>query len=285
LGIFLTVLSALIAAASLIFVGVQTRILAKQTRSQNALSHMSFNFQAAIRLQEILFQISDDPDSYAHIWGGKGMHNRRPDVAAEALLDIFAMTKAASTGLPGFAANEADWDSYIDFVLTKSSAVKGKLLAHSDWWPELASFMEKRRDEQQEKFMVKSDGSGGLSIPAQQVGDHKSLSILPCHVQLTGSAKPDRHWSIATLCAGLGLDRARQPAVYELSKLLRPEKSLPGNGFVGFQDPATGLDLGGYAARSYSLIRPPRTGRRLIRSWDRSATGWSGRGGRSWRLR
>jgi hypothetical protein len=31
---------------------------------------------------------------------------------------------------------------------------------------------------------------------------------------------------------------------------------------VGFQNSATGLDLGFYAARSYSLRRPPRTGRR-----------------------
>jgi hypothetical protein len=42
---------------------------------------------------------------------------------------------------------------------------------------------------------------------------------------------------------------------------------------VGFQNAATGLDLGFYAARSYSLIRPPRTGLRLIRSWERSARG------------
>jgi hypothetical protein len=34
---------------------------------------------------------------------------------------------------------------------------------------------------------------------------------------------------------------------------------------VGFQNSATSLDLGFYAARSYSLMRPPRTGRRLIR--------------------
>jgi len=54
---------------------------------------------------------------------------------------------------------------------------------------------------------------------------------------------------------------------------------------VGFQNSATGLDPGFYAARSHSLTRPPRTGRRLIRSWERSATGWSGRGGWSWRLR
>jgi hypothetical protein len=51
---------------------------------------------------------------------------------------------------------------------------------------------------------------------------------------------------------------------------------------VRFQKSATGPDAGFYAVRSYSLTRPPRTGRRLIRSWERSATGWPGRGGRSW---
>ncbi len=51
------------------------------------------------------------------------------------------------------------------------------------------------------------------------------------------------------------------------------------------QNSAMGLDLAFYALRSYSLIRPPRTGRRLIRCRERSATGWSGRGGRSWRPR
>ena len=54
---------------------------------------------------------------------------------------------------------------------------------------------------------------------------------------------------------------------------------------VGFQNSATGPDLGFYAAHSYSLMRPPRTGRRLIRFRERSATGWSGRGGWSWWLR
>jgi hypothetical protein len=54
---------------------------------------------------------------------------------------------------------------------------------------------------------------------------------------------------------------------------------------VGFQNSAADPELGFYAARSYSLMRPPRTGRRLIRSWERSVTGWSGRGGRSCRPR
>jgi putative transposase len=54
---------------------------------------------------------------------------------------------------------------------------------------------------------------------------------------------------------------------------------------VGFQNSATGLDPGFYAAGSYSLMRPLRTGRRLIRFWERPPAGWPGRGGRSSRLR
>jgi hypothetical protein len=42
---------------------------------------------------------------------------------------------------------------------------------------------------------------------------------------------------------------------------------------VGFPNWDTGVELGFYAARSYSLMRPPRTGRRLIRCRDRSAAG------------
>jgi hypothetical protein len=55
----------------------------------------------------------------------------------------------------------------------------------------------------------------------------------------------------------------------------RPALALPP---AGFHNSATGADLGFYAIRSYSLIRPPRTGRRWTRSRERSATGWSGRG-------
>ena len=50
-------------------------------------------------------------------------------------------------------------------------------------------------------------------------------------------------------------------------------------GLTRFQNSATGVDLGFHAARSYSLMRLPKTGRRWIRSWERSAGGWPGRAG------
>ena len=42
---------------------------------------------------------------------------------------------------------------------------------------------------------------------------------------------------------------------------------------VGFQNSAIGPELGFYAARSYSLMRPPRTGWRWIRFRERSGAG------------
>jgi hypothetical protein len=41
----------------------------------------------------------------------------------------------------------------------------------------------------------------------------------------------------------------------------------------GFPKLGTGANLGLQAARSYSLISPPRTGRRLIRWWSRRGAG------------
>jgi hypothetical protein len=49
-----------------------------------------------------------------------------------------------------------------------------------------------------------------------------------------------------------------------------------------FQNSATAIDLGFYVARSYSLMKPPRTCRRLIRSWKRSATGSRAGAGARW---
>ena len=101
---------------------------------------------------------------------------------------------------------------------------------------------------------------------------------------LTGAARRDARvaWALAEELNRRLYETLQQTAVNTFGSV---RQRVAAHLLVGFQNSATGLDLGFYAARSYSLMRPPRTGRRLIRSWERSATGWSGRGGRSWRLR
>jgi hypothetical protein len=87
-------------------------------------------------------------------------------------------------------------------------------------------------------------------------------------------------------------DRARLAALSQLVPRLRwagilPPASIelqhdpPGHPKipVGFQKSAAYAEQQLYAVRSYSLIKPPRIGRRVIRSSWRSATAWVGRGG------
>jgi len=84
----------------------------------------------------------------------------------------------------------------------------------------------------------------------------------------------------------------------ELTEVYYPDLGTPSLRDLQFivTDGSTFADLWGsrtwppvltwvYAARSYSLMRPPRTAWRWIRAWERSAGGWSARGGRSRRLR
>ena len=68
--------------------------------------------------------------------------------------------------------------------------------------------------------------------------------------RLAGYARPEWRQRIAAACA-----------------------ANAGLGPVGFLDSATGADLRFQAARSYSLISPPRTGRRLIRWCSRFRAG------------
>ena len=92
-----------------------------------------------------------------------------------------------------------------------------------------------------------------------------------------------RIWGILRELAGSGLmcwrTRATQAPVTTCAGIPYWGRNKPGGSRVGDRP-----DLGFYAARCVSVRRPPRTGRRLPLP-GRSATGWSGRGGRSSRLR
>jgi hypothetical protein len=162
----LATLAVLIAAASMVFAGLQTRFLARQTAVLSATSQLSYNLQILARLEDILFQIADDPTSHDHVWNEHSTHNRRPQVAAEALLDTLAMARAATARLPGFANHEdSAWDAYIDSVISLSSTLRATLIAHPDWWPELLSYVNRTNDEPLSNPTIGEDerGESGLN--------------------------------------------------------------------------------------------------------------------------
>jgi hypothetical protein len=156
LEISIAVIAVVIATGSMIFAGLQTRILARQAAELTSTSQVSYNLQVLVRLEEILFQIGDDPASHAYAWGPGSITNQRPELAVEALLDVVVAAKAALVRLPGPARKdwveyEAAWDSYINYIVNNSPGVRARLLVHPDWWPELASFVRTISDEQQDK--------------------------------------------------------------------------------------------------------------------------------------
>ena len=151
-------------------------------------------------------------------------------------------------------------------------------------------------------LLIPSGGTYALQVFL----DHPSYPI-DCHdggaVNSSNGTGPARVWfgyqvaaavALAALCLLVVCMRTRsgRRPHDRIRRAFSParERDRPGTTSTphqpaGFQNSAAGPDLGFYAARSYSLMRPPRTGRRWIRSWERSAAGWSGRGGQSCRLR
>ena len=88
------------------------------------------------------------------------------------------------------------------------------------------------------------------------------IAPMPLLAYLAGQRDPDGHMIIVALDLNVGM---------EIDVCHFPP--------VGCQNLAIVAGQAFQAARSYSLMRPPRTGRRLIFFWERSATGGSGRGG------
>ena len=73
------------------------------------------------------------------------------------------------------------------------------------------------------------------------------------------------------------VERAAAAEKVVLALKWREQSDVP----VGFQNSAMASDQRIQAAGSYSLIKPPRIGRRRMLPWTGSGTGVSGRGGRS----
>ena len=112
---------------------------------------------------------------------------------------------------------------------------------------------------------VPGRGQRVRQVPGRQARPAQRRLRIPPRLRLD-----QRHQRRTQLRVGVGqllAAAARRP---------RPRLRRPGcllRAPVGFQNSAIGSDLDFYAARSYSLTRPPRTGRRWIRFRERSATG------------
>jgi hypothetical protein len=144
IGNVLAVVAIVVAIASMVFTGLQTRILSQQTRAAQTTAELSFNLEIMHRLVNVLFEVADDPASTAHMWTpGEGKEeNSRPHLATQALLDVLAQAISAVDRLPGFSRHKSDWYSYVEYIFERSPAAVREALHHR-WWPSLIPLAER----------------------------------------------------------------------------------------------------------------------------------------------
>jgi hypothetical protein len=166
---FATVAASIATLATLIFFGLQLRtqsrmlrqqreattdslnMLSSQIKTQNkqarieaAAAELSVNLSVMTRLQEVLYEISDDEETWKHIWGSPdqaGMPDcKRPILGVWAILDVLSLALTASGRLPDFSRNAAeDWIQYSLDTLHQSEPLRVELGQERGltYWPEL----------------------------------------------------------------------------------------------------------------------------------------------------
>lgn len=168
--LIIAIVATIAAVASTVFAGISLRMLASQTKSLSSqvrlqarqtaalakqtelqagqyeilasATELQFNLDVMIRLQDVLFNIADDEDSRRVVWG-ELPDQGRPQMAADALLDVIAMALKASDRLPNFASNIDDWASYTEYVMSNSPQLRARALSNPKWWPEITPYADK----------------------------------------------------------------------------------------------------------------------------------------------
>jgi hypothetical protein len=148
-SVALSLVAVVVSIVAVVFAGYQARLLAQQTRIQQAVAESSFNLELAAQLDSVLTRIAADPNAYAHVWGNvapedRPQDNRIGDVLTQALGDVIDRALAASERLPGFALNQSDWEAFADNVLDHSAALREATETFS-WWFFLRRRLDARR--------------------------------------------------------------------------------------------------------------------------------------------
>jgi hypothetical protein len=131
----------------------QTELEAEQYKIVAASTELQFNLNVMIRLQEILFAISDDKASRKAVWGDMP-DGRREVVAGDALLDVVEMALKACERLPNFASNEEDWSSYTEYIMTSRPSIRTRVLDNPKWYPEITPYAKKAQEAQKARRII-----------------------------------------------------------------------------------------------------------------------------------
>jgi hypothetical protein len=138
----------------------QAQAQTKQARIAAAAAELTVNLGVMVRLQEVLYEIADDEDTWKYVWGGSPSipadppappgppdppDCRRPILGTWAMLDVLSIALTAAEQLPDFSRNAADdWVQYSLDTLGQSVNLRNALGSDEGkaYWPELRTVLD-----------------------------------------------------------------------------------------------------------------------------------------------
>ena len=139
----LSVLAIVIAIGSLIFVAIQNRILAHQTKMLQATAELSYNLEIIARMNEVILQIADRRRSRAYVWGKAIKQNSRSAHEGRVFLDVLDAAVSGVDRLSKFRGSGFEnWTAYVEFVLEHSLNLRDEVHNHPGWWPHISSIAD-----------------------------------------------------------------------------------------------------------------------------------------------
>lgn len=143
LGYLLQTLSLLLVAASLWFVGAQTRAAAKRTQVATGLAVVTSLATSMQELHAAYGHVLSDPGLADELFRGEADSTRSVDgctdarvaLVAQMLCDAVESAFAAMDVTPEFASHDAHWRDLARHLARTSPAVETMLLQHPAWYP------------------------------------------------------------------------------------------------------------------------------------------------------
>lgn len=128
---------------SLLFLGWQSREVARQTRLANQTAGVSGLRDALTHLDSIIQIFIEYPELRPYFYGGVAAPTdarlgAQVDTVAELLADCIEVSLEAGLTLDPFASNLSDWQDYCQHALANSPALRALVTEHPAWYPRMA---------------------------------------------------------------------------------------------------------------------------------------------------
>jgi hypothetical protein len=134
----LSVIAIVIAIGSVIFVAIQNRILAHQTKMLQVTAELSYNLEVIARMNEVILQIADRRRSRAYVWGKASKQNSRSAHEGRVFLDVLDAAVSGVDRLSSFRGSGFEnWIAYVEYVLEHSRNLRDEVRNHPGWWPHI----------------------------------------------------------------------------------------------------------------------------------------------------